>query len=238
MRIYSNSFIHYTKNLESLKGILAEGFKVCFCQEEIYSSNGQTAHIGIPMTSFCDIPLSHISEVKYAKTKVGIGMNRGWGIKKQLQPVLYYPNNYKCLSTQIIIEAQDAFGKDRANIQEYKILGCAKPLKKLNLTQSKKLEDNNYIDREWRKLYESRGAYRWKTKQEFDELENKATEGRLKFGANDIDFILVKNQDIPMLLDYINSLSSIGGDNSENLTKDKEALLSKIIRFETLADNI
>lgn len=241
MRIYSNSFIHYTKNLESLKGILEEGFKVCFCQEEIYSypANKPTFYMGIPMTCFCDIPLSHTSNVKYAKEKLGIGMKRQWGIKKQLQPVLYYPNKGKCPSTKLIIEAQDAFCKDRANIQGYKILGCAKPMYLLQPNPSLKSKyKNNYIDREWRKLYESQGSYQWKTKQELDQLENKDTGGRLIFEVNDIDFILVKEQDIPMLLDYINSLSSIGGKSPKNLTKDKEALLSKIIRFETLANNI
>lgn len=179
MRIYSNSFIHYTKDLEAIKGIIENGFHVHFCKEEVYSEKGRASYISIPMTCFCDIPLSHIGESKYGE--IGIGMNRGWGIKHSLQPVLYYPNNRLCESTKMIMEAEKAFVADKKlpkseqNNESYQILGCAKPMFKLKKEskESNSSKNSNYIDREYRKIYQSKGQYQWKNLKELIILKQK-----------------------------------------------------------------
>ena len=60
MRLTSSSFFHFAKDFNTIKAILADGFKVFYCLEEIYSTRKGVQHIGIPMASFCDIPLSRI----------------------------------------------------------------------------------------------------------------------------------------------------------------------------------
>ncbi len=80
-RIYSNSFFHYTTQ-EGLLGILQEGFKATYCKEQFKNGEGEIKYIGIPMISFCDIPLSLLSEVVYGDRGYAIGMKREWGLKK------------------------------------------------------------------------------------------------------------------------------------------------------------
>lgn len=234
-RIYSNSFFHYT-DLDSLQGILQNGFKIYFRKEAIYSAHGKTSYIGIPMTCFCDIPLSHLQEIKYAKNHVGIGMKRTWGIKHKLQPVLYYPNKAACQSTQIIIDAAKAFSMDDDEYKSYRILGFAKPF--YDLTDKKVC---NYIDREWRKIYDSRGLYKWKKMEENDVSAKKSKHigSPLKFGVDDIDFIIINETDVDELRRLIMDLSRIGGKEKVQIEQqDRELLLSKVITYQTLIRNI
>ena len=241
MRIYSNSFFHYTKNFDALKSIIQHGIRVYFCKEAIYSEDNRTSYIGIPMVCFCDIPLSHLTEIKYAKTHVGIGLKRTWGIDHELQPVFYYPNNCKCQSTKIIIDANKAFFDNKSAYKEYRILGSAKPLYDLDNSR-----DCNYKDREWRKIYESRGPLQWKTEAEYQDfiknnpsLYKRHIGSPLKFGVDDIDFIIVGEQDIHELHKFVMRISRIGGKELVEVTQqDKELLLSKIIAYETLERNI
>ena len=81
-RIYSNAFFHYTTK-EGLLGILKEGFKASYCKEQFKNNKGELRYIGIPMISFCDIPLSLISQILYGEGKYAIGMKRTWGITAQ-----------------------------------------------------------------------------------------------------------------------------------------------------------
>ena len=255
MRIYSKSFIHYTKDFEAIKGIIENGFRVHFCKEEVYSESGKTTYIGIPMACFCDITLSHIKEMsKYGKMCVGMG--REWGVDHLLQPVLYYPNNKDCESTKMIIEAEKAFIENQKrsgseqDSESYKILGYAKPLFKLSKkTQDLNCADNsNYIDREWRRVYPSKGQHRWKTLGEYEKYmkKNKDSDTKihigspLKFSVKDIDFIVIQNKFLSDMHKFImDDLKRIGGKEKVDITqRERELLLSKIITYETLIGNM
>ena len=61
MPISTNSIIHYTKKLDTLKMILKEGFKIKYCVESLIIEN-KAMHSCHPMISFCDIPLSESSK--------------------------------------------------------------------------------------------------------------------------------------------------------------------------------
>lgn len=63
MNIYSNSFFHRVKDFLTIQKILEEGFKAFYCKEEIFrGKKNQSTYIGIPMISFCDIPLLYIAK--------------------------------------------------------------------------------------------------------------------------------------------------------------------------------
>jgi len=47
----------------------------------------------IPMVCFCDIPLSQLVSHIDTYGKYGLGMSKEWGIKKGLNPVIYFNKN-------------------------------------------------------------------------------------------------------------------------------------------------
>ncbi|WP_028115200.1 abortive infection system antitoxin AbiGi family protein [Ferrimonas senticii] len=88
MAISASSLIHYTSSVDSLLGILKDGFKVTYCRESIYL-NGHNYVMYIPMVSFCDIPLSQVKDHIKKYGNYGIGLTRDWATKSGLNPVLY-----------------------------------------------------------------------------------------------------------------------------------------------------
>ena len=242
MALYSSAFFHYTPTLENLKSIIENGVRVYFVKEEIYSNDGCTQHIAIPIACFCDMPISHMKNVRYGK--YGIGLSRRWGIEHGLQPVLYYPNNKECPSTQMVMEATRHFCKDKSLTDAYKILGYAKPMYGLEKGIF------NYADREWRKLYQSKGPNEWKTKTEYDmyvgQNRGKGKEhphigSPLKFSANDIEFIIIHKKDEKAFREYImrGNFSHIGGKEKVAIDMEqREILLSKVVIYESLIGNM
>lgn len=80
----SNTLFHYTNTYDNLCGILRNGFKPNYCKETLL--NGSI--IGLPMVSFCDIPITRANDFrKYGK--YAIGMERSWGISKGINPIMY-----------------------------------------------------------------------------------------------------------------------------------------------------
>ena len=67
----------------------------------------ETSELVVPMTCFCDIPLSQIKNHTSAYGNYAIGLSKSWGIKNQVSPVHYvYPNSttseiLKSLSEQL-----------------------------------------------------------------------------------------------------------------------------------------
>lgn len=87
MNISSNLLFHLTDKIETLKSILSDKFYGSFCIETLHFDNTEDK-LFVPMISFCDIPLVILSnKTKYGE--FGLGMTKEWGIKNQLNPVLY-----------------------------------------------------------------------------------------------------------------------------------------------------
>lgn len=245
MRLTSSSFFHFAKDFNTIKAILADGFKVFYCLEEIYSTRKGVQHIGIPMASFCDIPLNFVADNNYGQ--YAIGMKHTWGVEHQLVPVSYYPNNKECFSTKAIIKATDDFFTNRTAVDNYRILGYSKPMYKIVTPKNSSISPDNYKEREWRKVYASAGPYMWKTEKEYKSYRGEKTTPKkqigtsLKFGAADIDFILIQEKDRKDLIDYImrGGLHYFGGKTVVPIkNEDKELLLTKIVAFDSLITNM
>lgn len=56
----TSSLFHFTKKLDVLKSILWTGIIPNFCKEDL-SYEDRKRIIGVPMVSFCDIPLTRTS---------------------------------------------------------------------------------------------------------------------------------------------------------------------------------
>ncbi|QIL72929.1 hypothetical protein G7048_22820 [Diaphorobacter sp. HDW4B] len=92
MALSANTLIHFTKEKNSLMGILEENFRIFNCGELIMLG-GVEHGIRVPMVSFCDIPLSEVKDHISKYGNYGIGMTKEWGVRKALNPVLYVAQN-------------------------------------------------------------------------------------------------------------------------------------------------
>lgn len=240
MAIHSDSFFHYTNTIDIIEGILCQGFRISYCLEEVYSDSEDEDEkaLAIPMVSFCDISLSNFDEVHYGN--YCIGMSRAWGIKRQLEPVMYYPANKRCFSAKSVMRAMRSFLDDnnKKNVDDYSILSSAKPIRKIS--NPKNYNPDNYIEREWRKLYYPAGQYKWKTKQEYEENSKHTIDHYLKFTIDDIDAVIIAKEDMEEFVRFVMSseFSKIGGVDKPISMNDKYKLLTKIIYRETLLKNI
>lgn len=92
MGLSTNNFVHYTRTLDSLKGILQGHFRVNYCRESLQI--GPDAEVfRIPMVSFCEIPLSQVKDHIQKYGSYGIGLTREWVIRNRLNPVFYIEPN-------------------------------------------------------------------------------------------------------------------------------------------------
>lgn len=242
MNIYSNSFFQRVNSHETIQKILEEGFKAFYCKEEVYrGKNTPSTFIGIPMVSFCDIPLAHVATNNYGKC--GMAMSRKWGRSHHLEPVLYYPNDIRCQSTKMFIKAADDFQNNPRNSEAYRILGYAKPMTKPTKIHGR--SSDNYAEREWRKVYANPAPLKWLTEGEYsvyrgDTANQKPSVGTpLHFDVLDIDFILIDKTHVKVLQNFImNMLAHVGGSANPMTTDERWTLLSKILVYENLVNNL
>lgn len=84
----TSSLFHFTKELEVLKSIIRNGLIPNFCKEDLCYEDRKII-IGVPMVSFCDIPLTRTSEFKSRYGELAIGLSKDWAIKNHINPILY-----------------------------------------------------------------------------------------------------------------------------------------------------
>jgi len=97
-QLSANALFHFTPKIEWLASILEHGFKPRYCEEfnsDVDDVPGFIENASIPMTCFCDIPLSSIAEHArhYGKDKkggYGIGLKKNNRFMQKLNPVLYF----------------------------------------------------------------------------------------------------------------------------------------------------
>lgn len=90
MAISSNTLFHFTKDLDTIKYILNDGyFWPIYCIEYDKGPDENDYYDALPMVCFCDIPLSQISDHIADYGKFGIGISKQWG-KEKISPVVYY----------------------------------------------------------------------------------------------------------------------------------------------------
>lgn len=88
--VHSETIFHVCNNIESLKGILKKNaFIPSFSREVIWAKEDKTPYYFVPMVSFCDFKLSEMNFHFQKYGKYGIGLSKEWGIKNDLNPVLY-----------------------------------------------------------------------------------------------------------------------------------------------------
>ncbi|SFC94248.1 abortive infection system antitoxin AbiGi family protein [Butyrivibrio sp. YAB3001] len=87
----TTSLFHYTNSIDALKGIISEGLFANYCAEK-FSFNSQEETVGVPMISFCDIPLKRIDGFTERYGNYAIALSKDWGLEHRINPVFYAAN--------------------------------------------------------------------------------------------------------------------------------------------------
>ena len=248
--ISSNTLFHFTKP-ESLLGILQYDFYPKFCLER-YQIDRRISpiEIGIPMVSFCDIPLSLVYNHMANYGNYGIGMSKEWAEKNRLNPVLYLREGSE--TTKTLFMALNSIVKYTINISNAGVeieypTECIDLLRKL-FTFTKPFDGPNkdggitkfYDEREWRYV-PSPSSYNGSQivllkddlKEPLLSEENeKLKNAKLHFQPNDINYIIIKEES--ERLDLINKIGCIKEKYDDNT---RRVLLSKIISAEQISQD-
>ena len=108
--IRTSSLFHYT-DYSYLKQIIKTGLYPNYCAEDIrFEEKGKQRGelIGVPMVSFCDIPLSRIDEFADRYGYCAIGLYKTWVDNKAINPVFYAkdPSTLEAFNTMTFIAKQ------------------------------------------------------------------------------------------------------------------------------------
>ena len=88
----TSSVFRFTKDFELLKKIIRDGIIPNFCEEDL-SFDGVDFCVGIPMASFCDIPITLLDEHNSRYRNYGIALSKEKKKKNGLTPVMYIAND-------------------------------------------------------------------------------------------------------------------------------------------------
>ena len=250
--IRTSSLFHFTSKLDNLKTILIEGIKPNYCKED-FAITGTDLKVGIPMTSFCDIPLTRITNFTKRYNEYAIGLSKEWGFKNNINPILYASNEEISRSFHKIKSIPNLLNSNTNNsipnqISSFSARTSVTYLfgftKKYEIQRNGKVQCN-YEENEWRYIvpeslnngniakwywteseYKNwRGSFKVKPKSIFPALE---------FDINDVNFIILKDESqIPRMIDYIEKINVLGGrGNFDDISKKR--LISKIISIDRI----
>lgn len=125
-KISSNYFFNFTHKFDYfLETLEHSAFSPRYYHEDfnyLHHSFGNISEIYILMKCFCDIPLNHLME-NHIKTygHYGIGLNKEWGLMRNLTPIHYiptigkdawYPNNLASLYSSSFSKSGDSNSQD------------------------------------------------------------------------------------------------------------------------------
>jgi hypothetical protein len=244
--ISSDTLFHFT-NKENLLGILENEFYPRFSLEHYQIDETTSFAVGLPMVSFCDIPLSlvHRHMTKYGN--YGIGMSKEWAERSRLNPVLYLRKGSQ--TTRILGDVITGIAKDVREVCKvgieieslteqrdllFKLFTYTKPF--YCLTEESEIT-KYYDEREWRYVPDPSSYDCVKimlTQSEFkdpilSEENEKLKNAKLCFQPSDINYIIIKDES--ERLDLIKEIGRIKGKHDSDT---QSVLLSKIISAEQI----
>jgi hypothetical protein len=241
MSISTNSIIHYTEDISTLKLIIKEGFKIKYCGEKLKLGSGNS-HAAHPMVSFCDIPLSESQKHFEAYGKYGIGLTKEWAILRGINPVLYIDHNSLFAKSLIqLIKERRKPDTNLTKIQSNQILKIKAYAKNYSGHLKRKTVDNPnykfYDEREWRLVPNSKDINNAPFSIDLKSYESdkegynsKISDCRINFEAKDISYVIVEfTSQIPDLIKFLRE------DYSDLCSaKDLDILFSKICSTEQI----
>ena len=245
MRPKSNTLFHFTKNQDTLKLILKNGFWPRYCLEDIsWIGFPSLEFVAYPMVCFCDIPLSRISDHVDFYGEFGIGLTKEWAIKNDLNPVLYIAGivsvgksitNLMKFVGNINNENQEEYISTFRNINAY-----IKPCEGRMIVNEQSLPKEFYQESEWRYVPKNVDISDFLHKNDYENKEklessNQNTKAHcmLRITPSDIKYIFVKSDsDIPSIINYIQTEL----DSSRSV--DLKILMSRVTSLESISKDV
>jgi len=259
----SNTLFHFTSSAENLMDILSTGFKPRFCLEQFGVADlffdekekgtltNENLEEAVPMTCFCDLPVSHIASHLEFYGSYGIGLTKEWGINKGLTPITYiHKNSLQIKYLRNIANAIWDASKERKlskgdiRFQLFELAGFFKPYEGDMWRINKYVMKRFYDEREWRFIpfipetdVDGKEDYRLNKLEFLNEIKrakaNKyvAQHHLLKFEFKDIKYIIIRSDsEVKAMTETINSLSQFSGN-------EKSILVTKIISTQQIKED-
>jgi len=236
----SRTLFHFTRSLEFLKGILTTGFYPRYCLEDTRYIG--LDYYGIPMTCFCDIPMSRISDHTAFYGEYGIGMTKEWGSKNKLEPLIYVspvgavPDflNYLMRTNENEIHDTNKHIYHELTNHFTRIMVLTKPLSGNMLIGGKAVEKDFYQENEWRYVPDGcEGLSQGDFDKEKDARNLELTKRALPFTPVDVKYLFVKSDsEIPAIFDFIQKKLGHWPLN------DIKILSTRITSLETIAKDL
>jgi hypothetical protein len=254
MQVSSETLFHFTNSLTNIENILTKKFHPAYCNEKFTFAESNFDEY-FPMVSFCDLPLGLIKSHIEKYGCYAIGMTKKWGIKNQLNPVLYLEKNSiitKSLDLALdninaLFDVVNGVGKSKEaindglgrNLENYvNILRYVKNYSGDLTRGTKTFPDYKFYDeREWRFVpsflldndeYMNRESYlEYRGKSKSKPLIDTI---KLDFSSSDIKYLIVKSEsDIPKLIRAIKSIDNLCKNSNE-----ADILTSKILTVDQI----
>lgn len=245
MSILPSTVFHFTTK-EGLKGILSDNFWIKYCIEMI-EHPGAPIEIAIPMVSFCDIKLSQIQEHIEKYGSYGIGLSKEWAFESDLNPVLYMNSNSSLFEGFINFVRNGHKYYLQRNIGAKEYLDLSNVVRYMKAYRGKLIRKNKIIiddylfadEREWRYVPKTVDAINpsfmpflrkedYSTPELKEAANNKLINERLKFNANQIQYIIVKKEEERN--EIIDHIRTVKGKNYTE--KEIDRLTSRILSIE------
>lgn len=192
MAVSSNTLFHFTRDYDTLTKILkGMSFWPRYCQEFGWNSS-----FAVPMTCFCDIPLSQIKNHIDTYGSYGIGMSKEFAIKNEINPIFYVTKASLSLFA-LLTKSGNVSRKEKVR----KAIVRIKPYESWNIIRENRIENYKYYDeREWRYVPTKLSLDNLCIKidkntniNEFHHLTNNE-DCKLKFSSEDVDYLFVKSE--------------------------------------------
>jgi len=240
MAAKANNLFHFTKSIEFLKGILLNGFEPRYCLED--TGYLGIEYVGYPMTCFCDIPISRISDHTDFYGEYGIGLTKEWGFRNGLAPIIYTPPTgaiadlTKYLLKLDLKEPDGTVPKVQSDFNEhfFRLISLVKPISGKMVVGGTIVEKDFYQENEWRYVpKEFSVLFRDKFEDEKDAKNADVKAQKITYLPSDVKYIYVKHDaEIPIIFDFIqNNLGTYPLNEIKILT-------SRIISIETIARDL
>lgn len=243
-QISAEHLFHFTQKIENLESILLNHFMPFYCMEKlsylniIDSRTNDYHEMAFPLVCFCDIPtpLQGMHRSKFGQ--YGIGLEKSWGIKNRLTPVVY-SHRYSMLSLNLKY-LTELYQKLESRVSEEELNGLNNHISYL-LMNYKAYEGFAYIkdrqvfdteitrfydEREWRFLpIECNGLKLNLKRDEFVskktlEIENRKIQrdNKLTFQITDVKYLYL--EDKSEIEPFLNILKSKYTDPEINMLKE------------------